>query len=285
MMLTHLSMHSSSSVGKILFLCIRLPGLQGWRSPGFLVSRASSHSSTSSCNSSDVSPSSSSPSLDSQSSSPLPGEPAGPRDPQSHTCSNEQPQTTRWLTCLQILRFPVSAISLTSGQFHFLHFVSDGLKRPNKQIYFLWTKSKISIMQTLNKSFHTDWPFLRPQGPQYWGAPPPSLSQWKRDSSACKCSSFTLWMKGLTRSLRPRLWPSHRRWTAPCFYWLAMSSTGDPTLGYAPITSVWSTSGAQIHWSRTLPWNSSPSQTGRHEVWKKCEESNQESYCFTAQIQ
>ncbi|XP_019209784.1 uncharacterized protein si:dkey-19b23.7 [Oreochromis niloticus] len=45
----------------------------GWRSPGFMVSRASSYSSTSSCNSSDVSPSSSSPSLASRSSSPCPG--------------------------------------------------------------------------------------------------------------------------------------------------------------------------------------------------------------------
>ncbi|XP_029310372.1 uncharacterized protein LOC115023492 [Cottoperca gobio] len=64
----------------------------GWRSPGFVVSRASSHSSTSSCNSSDVSPSSSSPSLDSRSSSPLPGEPASPRDPPSHTPTRTQPQ-------------------------------------------------------------------------------------------------------------------------------------------------------------------------------------------------
>ncbi|GAA6228110.1 uncharacterized protein si:dkey-19b23.7 [Lates japonicus] len=55
----------------------------GWRSPGFAVSRASSYTSTSSCNSSDVSPSSSSPSLDSRSSSPLPGEAPAPRDPQS----------------------------------------------------------------------------------------------------------------------------------------------------------------------------------------------------------
>uniref|UniRef100_A0A3Q2CK22 Si:dkey-19b23.7 n=1 Tax=Cyprinodon variegatus TaxID=28743 RepID=A0A3Q2CK22_CYPVA len=46
----------------------------GWRSPGFLVSRASTLSSSSS----DPSPSSSSPSLDSRSSSPLPGEPQGP---------------------------------------------------------------------------------------------------------------------------------------------------------------------------------------------------------------
>uniref|UniRef100_A0A3Q3IPG2 DUF7886 domain-containing protein n=1 Tax=Monopterus albus TaxID=43700 RepID=A0A3Q3IPG2_MONAL len=52
----------------------------GWRSPGFVVSRASSYSSTSSCNSSDASPSSSSPSLASQSSSPLAGEPLGLQD-------------------------------------------------------------------------------------------------------------------------------------------------------------------------------------------------------------
>nr|XP_020467012.1 uncharacterized protein LOC109966495 isoform X2 [Monopterus albus] len=57
----------------------------GWRSPGFVVSRASSYSSTSSCNSSDASPSSSSPSLASQSSSPLAGEPLGLQDTQSHT--------------------------------------------------------------------------------------------------------------------------------------------------------------------------------------------------------
>ncbi|XP_040038883.1 uncharacterized protein LOC120822951 isoform X2 [Gasterosteus aculeatus] len=74
----------------------------GWRSPGFVVSRASPYSSTSSsCNSSEVSPSSSSPSLGSRSSSPLPGEPAGPREPpaprgtpsQSHT--KTQPHTVR----------------------------------------------------------------------------------------------------------------------------------------------------------------------------------------------
>ncbi|XP_068444359.1 uncharacterized protein si:dkey-19b23.7 [Clinocottus analis] len=76
----------------------------GWRSPGFVVSRASSHSSTSSCNSSDVSPSSSSPSLDSRSSSPLPGEPPGPRDPpppspppppRAHTHAKAKPQAAR----------------------------------------------------------------------------------------------------------------------------------------------------------------------------------------------
>uniref|UniRef100_UPI0037E7033E uncharacterized protein n=1 Tax=Semicossyphus pulcher TaxID=241346 RepID=UPI0037E7033E len=69
----------------------------GWRSPGFAVSRASSFSSTSSCNSSNASPSSSSPSVDSRSSSPLPGEPAGPRDPQphTHTKTQTQPQTGR----------------------------------------------------------------------------------------------------------------------------------------------------------------------------------------------
>ncbi|XP_068164910.1 uncharacterized protein si:dkey-19b23.7 [Antennarius striatus] len=67
----------------------------GWRSPGFAVSRASSYSSTSSCNSSDVSPSSSSPSLDSRSSSPLPGEPIGARDPPVHTVTKVQPKTTR----------------------------------------------------------------------------------------------------------------------------------------------------------------------------------------------
>ncbi|MED6292896.1 hypothetical protein CHARACLAT_005314 [Characodon lateralis] len=55
----------------------------GWRSPGFLVSRASSYASTSRCSSSDASPSSSSPSLDSRSSSPLPGEPQGLRDVQT----------------------------------------------------------------------------------------------------------------------------------------------------------------------------------------------------------
>ncbi|KAL7374547.1 hypothetical protein ABVT39_002772 [Epinephelus coioides] len=67
----------------------------GWRSPGFAVSRASSYSSTSSQNSSDVSPSSSSPSLDSRSSSPLPGEPQGPRDPPAHAHTKAQPQTVR----------------------------------------------------------------------------------------------------------------------------------------------------------------------------------------------
>ncbi|XP_060887978.1 uncharacterized protein si:dkey-19b23.7 [Labrus mixtus] len=65
----------------------------GWRSPGFAVSRASSFTSTNSCNSSNVSPSSSSPSLDSRGSSPLPGEPAGPRDPHLHTHSKTQTHT------------------------------------------------------------------------------------------------------------------------------------------------------------------------------------------------
>lgn len=68
----------------------------GWRSPGFVVSRASSSASaTSSCNSSNVSPSSSSPSVDSRSSSPLPGEPAAPRDPEPQTRTKTQPQTPR----------------------------------------------------------------------------------------------------------------------------------------------------------------------------------------------
>ncbi|XP_022619914.1 uncharacterized protein LOC111235668 [Seriola dumerili] len=68
----------------------------GWRSPGFVVSRASSSSSsTSSCNSSNVSPSSSSPSLASRSSSPLPGEPVGPREPPTQPRTKTQPQTAR----------------------------------------------------------------------------------------------------------------------------------------------------------------------------------------------
>ncbi|KAK5848300.1 hypothetical protein PBY51_005927 [Eleginops maclovinus] len=66
----------------------------GFRSPGFVVSRASSFSSIS-CNSSDVSPSSSSPSLGSRGSSPLPGEPQGPREPPPHTHTKTQPQTVR----------------------------------------------------------------------------------------------------------------------------------------------------------------------------------------------
>ncbi|KAM4536738.1 uncharacterized protein PAE49_021218 isoform 1-T1 [Odontesthes bonariensis] len=67
----------------------------GWRSPGFAVSRASSYSTSSSCSSSDVSPSSSSPSLASRSSSPLPGEPPGPPDSQSHAHTKTEPQTAR----------------------------------------------------------------------------------------------------------------------------------------------------------------------------------------------
>ncbi|XP_069025915.1 uncharacterized protein [Embiotoca jacksoni] len=63
----------------------------GWRSPGFVVSRASSYSSTSSCNSSDVSPSSSSLSLASRSSSPLPGEPPGPPDSRRHAHAKTPP--------------------------------------------------------------------------------------------------------------------------------------------------------------------------------------------------
>ncbi|KAM8897389.1 uncharacterized protein AB9W97_008810 isoform 2-T4 [Spinachia spinachia] len=63
----------------------------GWRSPGFVVSRASPYSSSSSCNSSEASPSSSSPSLDSRSSSPLPGERPGPRGPLSQSCTKTQP--------------------------------------------------------------------------------------------------------------------------------------------------------------------------------------------------
>ncbi|XP_041635447.1 uncharacterized protein si:dkey-19b23.7 [Cheilinus undulatus] len=67
----------------------------GWRSPGFAVSRASSYTSTSSCNSSDVSPSSSSPSIDSGGSSPIPGEPAGPRNTHLHTHTKAQTHTSR----------------------------------------------------------------------------------------------------------------------------------------------------------------------------------------------
>lgn len=61
----------------------------GWRSPGFVVSRASTLSSSSS----DNSPSSSSPSVDSRGSSPLPGEPAGPPHPGSH--DDPRPQSAR----------------------------------------------------------------------------------------------------------------------------------------------------------------------------------------------
>ncbi|KAM3590554.1 uncharacterized protein V6R79_011818 [Siganus canaliculatus] len=66
----------------------------GWRSPGFVVSRASSYTSTSSCNSSNVSPSSSSPDVDSRSSSPLPGEPVSPRDHHPHA-PTKTPQVNR----------------------------------------------------------------------------------------------------------------------------------------------------------------------------------------------
>lgn len=65
------------------------PVRQGWRSPGFVVSRASTLSSSSS----DNSPSSSSPSVDSRCSSPLPGEPAGPPHPGSH--DDPRPQSAR----------------------------------------------------------------------------------------------------------------------------------------------------------------------------------------------
>ena len=79
--------------------------LQGWRSPGFLVSRASSCSSSSSCNSSNVSPSSSAPSVDSGGSSPLPGEcPPRPRDHQLHA-HKTQPQTARWLVHVFVFGF------------------------------------------------------------------------------------------------------------------------------------------------------------------------------------
>uniref|UniRef100_A0A8C7YRS1 Si:dkey-19b23.7 n=2 Tax=Oryzias sinensis TaxID=183150 RepID=A0A8C7YRS1_9TELE len=72
----------------------------GCRSPGFVVSRASSRSSSSSStssslNSSDISPSSSSPSLASGSSSPVPGDPEGPQSPPSHKHIKTQPHTSR----------------------------------------------------------------------------------------------------------------------------------------------------------------------------------------------
>lgn len=73
------------------------------------MSRASSYSSTSSCNSSDVSPSSSSPSLDSQSSSPLPGEPAGPQHQWSSAHAKTQPQAARLTTCLQMFHLRVTS--------------------------------------------------------------------------------------------------------------------------------------------------------------------------------
>lgn len=60
----------------------------GCRSPGYLVSRASSFSSSGSSSSSDASPSSSSPSLASQCSSPLPGEP----EPSQNNTSTHRPQ-------------------------------------------------------------------------------------------------------------------------------------------------------------------------------------------------
>ena len=135
----------------------------------------------------------------------------------------------------------------------------------------------------LKTQTHRSTPVLCPQGPQHRGAPPPSLSQRKRDSSARKCSTQTLWTPALTHSLRPTaltLSPpppkKTRRCTAPCSCWPATSSTGGPPPGSAPTTSGWSTSAAPIRWSRTRPWSSSPSRTGRREVWKQCEESKQE---------
>ncbi|XP_053717097.1 uncharacterized protein si:dkey-19b23.7 isoform X2 [Synchiropus splendidus] len=68
----------------------------GWRSPGFMVSRASSYTSgSSSCDSSSTSPSSSSPSLGSRSSSPLPGEPSDPPASYAHSHTKTPPLTIR----------------------------------------------------------------------------------------------------------------------------------------------------------------------------------------------
>lgn len=96
------------------------------------------------------------------------------------------------------------------------------------------------------------------------------------------CRHFELQHYIACSVLQPRLCPpppsqkKNRRWTALCSYWPATSSTGGPTPGFAPTTSGWSTSAAPIRWSRTRPWSSSPSRTGRREVWKQCEESKQE---------
>lgn len=101
--------------------------LQGWRSPGFLVSRASSCSSTSSSSSSSVSPSSSSPSLDSRSSSPLPGEPQGPRDIQTtNSHSRTLTQTDRWLMrlCVCLLIFTSRCLVLEEGVLFLFEFIN-----------------------------------------------------------------------------------------------------------------------------------------------------------------
>lgn len=59
--------------------------------------------------------------------------------------------------------------------------------------------------------------FLCPQGPQQWGAPSPSLSQWTGDSSACRCFSQSyflcltaryIFLRPLTPDSQPPLCPS-----------------------------------------------------------------------------
>lgn len=99
----------------------------------------------------------------------------------------------------------------------------------------------------------------------------------RKDASKCKMHI----QKDSSHSLALSL---NRKWTALCFYWLATSSTDAPMPGYARITSVWSTSVAPIQWSRTRPWNSSPSQTGRHAVWKQCVDSKQEKVIVSRHI-
>ena len=62
----------------------------------------------------------------------------------------------------------------------------------------------------LKTQTHWSTSVLCPQGPQHWGAPPPSLSQRKRDSSARKCSPCRHFepQHYIARSvLQPRLCP------------------------------------------------------------------------------
>lgn len=124
------------------FMCtniIFIQTWQGWRSPGFLVSRASTLSSSSS----DPSPSSSSPSLDSRSSSPLPGEPQGPlafqtTSPDSKTVT----QTDRWLMWLCVCLLTVTCRCLVSEDCCFSClslYMSDGMLNGLNSFLFVFS--------------------------------------------------------------------------------------------------------------------------------------------------
>ena len=144
----------------------------------------------------------------------------------------------------------------------------------------------------LKTQTHRSTPVLCPQGPQHRGAPPPSLSQRKRDSSARKCSTQTLWNPALTHSLRPTALtlspPPKKKQEVNCTLFLLAGYVkyGRPHAwirsNHERLVNIGGTDSMVKDTPMKLKSISDWQTRGMETMWGI---QTGESYCFTAQIQ